>query len=177
MNPPGRKTMARYKPTPGKLETLEDVNSVLREIGLLEREIESIDAGAQKKIGEIKAAAAKQGEPLRKKITELSEKINAFAEYNKDDLFKDRKSVELTFGVFGFRKSTSISVKKTTVALLEKLGLNRYIRIEKQPDKEAMGEMDDESLAQVDAVRKVKDAFFCEPDREEVNKDLLRQAS
>jgi phage host-nuclease inhibitor protein Gam len=169
--------MARYKPTPEKLETLEDVNSALRELGLLEREIETIDAGAQKQIGDIKAAAAKQGEPLRKKIAELSAKIGAFAEYNKADLFKDRKSVDLTFGVFGFRKSTSISVKKTTVALLEKLLLDKYVRVEKQPDKEAMKEMDDDSLAQVDAVRKVKDDFFCEPNREEVNKDLLKQAS
>lgn len=169
--------MARYKPTPEKLESLEDANGALRELGLLEREIETVDAEAQKQIGEIKAAAAKKGEPLRKKIAELSAKIGAFAEYNRADLFKDRKSVDLTFGVFGFRKSTSISVRKTTAALLEKLCLDRYLRIEKQPDKEAMKEMDDESLAQVDAVRKIKDDFFCEPNREEVNKDLLKQAS
>jgi phage host-nuclease inhibitor protein Gam len=169
--------MARYKPTPEKLESLEDANGALRELGLLEREIETVDAEAQKQIGEIKAAAAKKGEPLRKKIAELSAKIGAFAEYNRADLFKDRKSVDLTFGVFGFRKSTSISVRKTTAALLEKLCLDRYLRIEKQPDKEAMKEMDDESLAQVDAVRKIKYDFFCEPNREEVNKDLLKQAS
>ncbi|MDR2049322.1 MAG: host-nuclease inhibitor Gam family protein, partial [Treponema sp.] len=136
----------------------------------------TIDAEAQKRIGELKAAAAKQGEPMRKKIAELSAKVGAFAEYNKADLFKDRKSVELTFGVFGFRKSTSISVKKTTVGLLEKLGLLQYLRVEKQPDKEALKDMNDESLAQVDAVRKVKDEFFCEPNREEVNRDLLKQA-
>ena len=169
--------MARYKPTPEKLENLEDVNSVLRELGVLERELESIDAETQKQIGEIKAASAKQGEPLRKRIIEMSTKIQAFSEYNKNDLFKDRKSIELVFGVFGYRKSTSISIKKTTVALLEKLKLSRYIRIEKQADKEALKEMDDEALAQVDAVRKVKDEFFCQPNREEVNKDLLKQAS
>jgi len=169
--------MARYKPTPERLENLEDANDVLRNLGLLEREIETIDAEAHKQIGEIKALAAKRGEPLRKRIAELTGKIQSYAEYNKADLFKDRKSIDLTFGVFGYRKSTSISVKKTTVALLEKLDLDRFIRIEKQPDKDAMKEMDDESLAQVDAVRKVKDDFFCEPNQEEVNKDLLKQAS
>jgi phage host-nuclease inhibitor protein Gam len=168
--------MARYKPTPEKLETLEDADSALREIGLLEREIEVIDGEAQKSIGELKAAAAKRGEPLRKKIAELSGKLHAYADYNKAEIFKDRKSVDLTFGIFGYRKSTSISVKKSTVALLEKLHLDKYIRIEKQPDKEALKELDDDSLAQVDAVRKVKDDFFCEPNREEVNKDLLKQA-
>jgi len=169
--------MARYKPTPERLENLEDANDVLRNLGLLEREIETIDAEAQKQIGEIKAAAAKQGEPLRKRIAEMTGKIQVYADYNKTDLFKDRKSVDLTFGTFGYRKSTSISVKKTTVDLLKKLGLVSFLRIEEQPDKEAMKEMDDESLAQVDAVRKTKDAFFCEPNREEVNKDLLKQAS
>ena len=169
--------MARYKPTPERLENLEDANDVLRNLGLLKREIESIDAEAQKQIGEIKASAAKQGEPLRKRIAELTGKIQVYADYNKADLFKDRKSVDLIFGTFGYRKSTSISAKKTTVSLLEKLKLDRFIRIEKQPDKEAMKEMDDEALAQVDAVRKVKDDFFCESNREEVNKDLLKQAS
>jgi phage host-nuclease inhibitor protein Gam len=168
--------MGRYKPAPEKLECIEDVNSVLREVGVLEREVETIDGEMQKQIGEIKAASAKRGEPLRKRIIELTTKIQAFSEYNKADLFKDRKSIELVFGSFGYRKSTSISIKKTTVALLEKLKLHRYIRIEKQADKEALKEMDDESLAQIDAVRKTKDEFFCQPNRDEVNKDLLKQA-
>jgi len=169
--------MGRYKPTPDRLENLEDADVALRNLGLLEREIEQIDAEAQRQIGEIKALAAKQGEPLRKRITELATKIQAYADYNKEDLFKDRKSIDLTFGKFGYRKTTSISVKKSTVELLDKMNLNKFIRIEKQPDKEAMKEMDDEALAQVDAVRKTKDDFFCESNREEVNKDLLKQAS
>jgi phage host-nuclease inhibitor protein Gam len=75
-------------------------------------------------------------------------------------LFKDKKTVQLSFGNFGYRKSTSISVKKTTLELLKKLGLDRYIRVKEEPDKEAMADMDDEALAQADAVRKVKDDFF-----------------
>jgi phage host-nuclease inhibitor protein Gam len=169
--------MARYKPTPEKLETLEDVNAALRDIGLIERELESIDAEAQTQINEIRTSAAKKGEGLRKKAAELSAKAGAFAQYNKEELFKDKKTIELTFGVFGFRKSTSISVKKTTVELLEKLGLGKYVRIKKEPDKDLMKDMDDESLAQVEAVRRIKDDFFCEPNREEVNKDLLRQSA
>lgn len=168
--------MARYKPSPKKLESLEDVDDTLREIGLLERELEALDSDAQKRIGEIKHEAAEQGEPHRKRIAELSAKIGAFAEYNKADLFKDRKSIELPFGIFGYRKATSISVKKTTVDLLKRTGLVDFIRIKEEPDKEKMAELDDETLATVDSVRKVSDAFFCEPNREEVNKDLLKAA-
>jgi phage host-nuclease inhibitor protein Gam len=166
--------MARYKPLPDKLESLNDADNALREIGLLEREIETLDAAAQKQIGDIKAEAKKQGEPLRDRITALSEKLYAFSEYNKKDLYKDRKSVELAFGVFGYRQSTSISVKKTTVLLLKKLKLEKYVRIEETANKDAMKELDDDSLAQVDAVRKVKNDFYCEADREKINEDLLK---
>lgn len=169
--------MARYKPAQSKLGTIEDVDLALKEIGLLERELEVIDAEAHKQISEAKEKAAEKGEPLRKRIAEVSAKIGAFAEYNKDELFKDKKSIELTFGVFGFRKSTCVSVKKTTVELMQKLGLDSFLRIKTEPDKEKMAELDDETLSQVDAVRKIKDDFFCQPNKEEVNKDLLKQSA
>jgi len=167
--------MARLKPKVGKIETLDEANMVLKEIGLLERELEGIDAEAHKKIADIKSAAAKEGESLRERIAHDSSLLGAYAEYNRDELFKDRKSVQLSFGSFGYRKSTSISIKKTTLELLKKLKLDKYIRIKEEPDKDAMGNLDDETLTQVDAVRKVKDDFFCEADKEEINKALLKE--
>jgi phage host-nuclease inhibitor protein Gam len=167
--------MARLKPTVKKIESLEDANLTLKEIGLLERELETIDGYAHTQIAEIKTAAAKTGEPVRKRITDLSALLGAYAEYNRADLFKDKKPVQLSFGAFGYRKSTSITAKKTTLNLLKKLGLDKYIRVKEEPDKEGMAALDDETLVQVDAVRKVKDDFFCEADKEEVNKDLLQE--
>lgn len=169
--------MARFKPNLSKIENTEDANIALREIGIIERELEAIDADAQKRIGDIKADAAKRGEPLRSRIIELSGQLGAFAEYNKAELFKDRKSMELTFGVFGYRKTTSIHIKKSTVDLLRKLNLDRFVRVKEEPDKEAMAVLDDDQLAMVDAVRKSKDDFFCEANREEINKDLLRASA
>ncbi len=169
--------MARYKPSQGKLETLNDVDLALKEIGILERELEVIDADANKKILDIKNKAKEKGEVHRKKIAELSAKIGAFAEYNRDEYFANKKTVELTFGIFGFRKSTSISVKKTTVELLKKAGLKDFLHIKETPDKDKMASLDDETLSQVDAVRKIKDDFYCQPNKEEVNKDLLKSAS
>ncbi|MDR1252807.1 MAG: host-nuclease inhibitor Gam family protein [Treponema sp.] len=167
--------MARLKPSVKKIESLEDANLTLKEIGLLERELETIDGGAHKRIAEIKTAAVKAGEPVRKRIADLSALLGAYAEYNRAELFRDKKTVQVSFGVFGYRKSTAISVKKTTLGLLEKLGLDKYIRVKKEPDKEAMAALDDDTLTQADAVRKVKDDFFCEADKEEVNKDLLKE--
>jgi phage host-nuclease inhibitor protein Gam len=167
--------MARLKPQLGKIETLDQANLVLKEIGLLEKELEAIDSDAHKRIAEIKADAAKQGAVIRKRIVDASARLGAFAEYNRDELFKDRKSVQLSFGSFGYRKSTSISVKKTTLELLKKLNLINCILVKEEPSREAMANLDDETLAQVDAVRKVKDDFFCEADKEEVNKELLKE--
>ena len=167
--------MARLKPPVGKIKSLEDANLALKEIGLLEHELQHIDGEANKKIAEIKTESAKQGEGIRKRIVDLSTLLGAYAEYNREELFKDRKSVALSFGQFGYRKSTSISVKKTTLELLKKLHLDKYIRVKEEPDKEAMGELGDEELARVDAVRKVKDDFFCEANKEEVNKELLKE--
>jgi phage host-nuclease inhibitor protein Gam len=167
--------MARLKPNTKKIESIEDANLTLKEIGLLESELENIDNEAHRQISEIKSDAAKEGASKRKRILELSALLGAYASYNRAELFKDRKSVQVSFGVFGYRKSTSISVKKTTLELLKKLKLGKYVRVKEEPDKEAMAELKDDALAQVDAVRKVKDDFFCEADKEEINKDLLKE--
>ena len=167
--------MARLKPPVGKIKTLDEANMVLKEIGILEKELEGIDADAHKRIAEIKTEAAQSGEGIRKRIAENSAVLGAYAEYNKSDLFKDRKSIQLTFGLFGYRKSTSISVKKTTLELLKKLKLVNCIMVKEEPSKEAMAALDDDTLRQVDAVRKIKDDFFCEADKEEINKELLKE--
>jgi phage host-nuclease inhibitor protein Gam len=167
--------MARLKPKVEKIDTLDQANMVLKEIGLLERELEGIDGEAHKQIAEIKAYAAKQGEDIRKRIAYDSALLGAFAEYNKAELFKEKKSVQLTFGIFGYRKSTSISIKKTTLELLKKLKMTKYILVKEEPSKEAMADLDDDTLHQVDAVRKIKDDFFCEADKEEINKELLKE--
>jgi len=167
--------MARLKPQVGKIQSLDEANMVLKEIGILEKELEGIDADAHKRIAEVKTDAAKKGEDIRKRIADNSALLGAFAEYNKAELFKEKKSVQLTFGTFGYRKSTSISVKKTTLELLKKLKLTKYILVKEEPSKEAMANLDDETLHQVDAVRKVKDDFFCEADKEEINKELLKE--
>jgi phage host-nuclease inhibitor protein Gam len=116
---------------------LEETNLVLKEIELLEGELEAVDSGANKQIADIKSAAAKEGEPKRKRVTELAGLLGAYAEYNRTELFnEDKKSVKLPFGIFGYRKSIKISVKKSTMGLLKKLGLGGYVRIKEEPHRQ-----------------------------------------
>jgi phage host-nuclease inhibitor protein Gam len=142
--------MARLKPQVGKIENLDEANMVLKEIGILEKELEGIDAEAHKQIAEIKESAANKGKALRKRVVDDSERLSAYASYNKDELFKEKRSIQLSFGSFGYRKSTSISIRKTTLELLKKLNLTKYIRVKEEVDKETMSELDDDTLSQVD---------------------------
>jgi phage host-nuclease inhibitor protein Gam len=171
----GRNNMTRLKPLIGKIKNLDQADEVLKEIGLLERELESIDKAAHQQIAEIKSGAAKKGENIRKRITDDAKLLCTYAAYNKDVLFRDKRSVQLSFGSFGYRKSTSIKIKETTLKLLKKLKLDRYIRVKEEPDKEAMASMDDDALAQVDSVREVNDDFFYKADKGEINKELLKE--
>ena len=186
----------------GKIESLDDVNMALKDIGLAQKELDAIDAKANAEIAKIKEKALKDGESLRTKITESASKIQSYAEYNKDELFKDAKSIELSFGKIGYRKSTKISVKKTTLEMLKKLidgrklelekaeseekrnaitvlitKIQSCIRVKEEPNKESLGLMDNAFLQIVGASRKITNDFFCEANIEEVNKDLLTQGA
>lgn len=159
--------------TPQQIKNLEEANLALSEIGRLQLKLEAIDGKASEKIGKIKEDAAKSGEDARKRIEELDSALALFAEYNKTDLFRDKKTINLSYGNIGFRLSTKVSVKKTTLELLKKL-FPQGLRVKEEIDKEELKTWEDSQLAQVDAAKVENDTFFYEVNREEVNKDLMK---
>lgn len=191
----------RYKPENGKIENLEDVNQALFDIKQAEAEIAKIDAAADAQISKIKEKAAKDGEKHREVIQTMVAKIQAFADYNKESLFDKAKSIELENGTFGYRLSTKVSIKKTTLELLHKLigrttesmkaesdrtekarlkeeiaKLEVCIKTEEKLMKTSIGELSDEQRIAIGATKTSTDTFFCETSKEEVNQDMLRQA-
>ena len=192
----------RYKSSSDtKIESLEQVNLALRDIGQAEKELALIDAKANEEISKLKEKALKEGEENRKFITETVAKIQSYAEYNKSELFKDTKSLELAFGKIGYRKSTKISVKKTTVELLKALldqnrltlestsdaekktalvgviaKIEACIRVKEEPNKDALSLMEDSFLHEVGASHKVTNDFFCEATPDNVNEETLKHA-
>lgn len=161
-------------PSPQQIKDLSDADQALAEIGSLELQLEAIDGEATKAIGKIKNDAAKAGEKHRNRIKELENALSLYAEYNKQELFKDKKTVELTYGQIGFRESTKVTVKKHTIELLKKLFPGRGVRVDEKVDKEDLRDFTDEELAQVDAAKVKEDVFGYTVNREEVNKNLLR---
>lgn len=170
--------MSRSKPQSSKINNLSEANQSLREIALLEDDLSRIDAEADRKIAKIKEEAVKKGEQGRKRILELEQGLALFAEYNKTDLFSEKRSAELSYGRLGFHRSTKISIKtkpaeKSTLYLLKTLFGKKAIRIKEEVDKEELKDWPKDKLAQVNAKKIQSDNFYYEIDREQVNQDML----
>jgi len=142
------------------------------------RQLETIDNTADEEIAQIKERAATEGKLLREQHKANIAALEAYAAYYREELFKDRKSLERPFGTFGYRKAPdAIHVSKETAELLKQAGLEEYLRVKVEPDKEAMLALTDETLAEVRASRRSREDFFIETKREQVNQDLAKQGA
>lgn len=174
--PKNKKPMARstkrVKPVVNMVpvKTIEEADDSLKEIALRKIELKRIDADAQEAIDLIKEEAAKKAETFKKEIKEYEEGIVAYAQTNQDELFQKKKTVTLTFGEFGFRKSTSIYVKshEATVNMLKKLDKKDAIILTEKANKDILSTYSDKELEEVHCKRKVKDSFWYEIDEEEI---------
>lgn len=154
----------RSKPTikTQKISSLSEADSVLHKIADLKANKRIKEAEADITVNEVKDKLSKDLSPIDEEIKALEKSIAVYCEYNKSELFVDKKTIELPFGLFGYRQSTSISTKKTTLELLQKHGFTDAIVSKPSVSREAMRYWSDERLALVDATRKVEDTFWIE---------------
>lgn len=150
-------------------DSWDHVDACLRHMGETDIAIEKIQGDMTLRINEIKAAAEAKAEGLKKARKDLEEAITNFCEKHKDE-FAKKRSRELTFGVIAYKVTTKIVVraKKACVAAMEALGLSQYLRVEKEPDKELMLNLDDQTLAKIGASRKIEDKLRIEPAIEKI---------
>lgn len=141
------------------------VNDYIRRIGDLAAKIDQDKAEATTEINVIKARLEKKVQSKQQAIDAYTDRIESFCTAHRTD-FKQKRSVKLVFGVVGWRQSSSISVKKTTLDLIKELfgkKAAQFLRVKMTPDKVALDKLTDEQLVSVDARRKVTDDFFVEP--------------
>ncbi|MCK4958057.1 MAG: host-nuclease inhibitor Gam family protein [Planctomycetes bacterium] len=151
------------------IESWEHADEMVREIGDLQLNTKKDEISAKAKIDRIKAALAESAKKRQVRIKQLTQSLEAFAVNHRADI--KGKSLKLTFGVVGWRKSTSISVKQTTLKLIKQVftraKTKHLITIKESVCKDALAKLTDEQLASVEAKRKVKDDFFAEPSVQE----------
>jgi len=152
-----------------ELKNWEDVDNAVRRIGEIDIEIGKIEGEMTLKINEIKEAGNIKADGLRNERKKLEKNVEFFAINCKDEFLKTRSRV-LSFGKVAYRVTSKIVVKskQACVSALKALGLEKYVRIVEEPNKELMENMDDNMLVKVGAQRKVEDKLRIEPDIEKI---------
>uniref|UniRef100_A0A7C6A8G9 Host-nuclease inhibitor protein Gam n=1 Tax=candidate division WOR-3 bacterium TaxID=2052148 RepID=A0A7C6A8G9_UNCW3 len=141
---------------------LKTADEVLRKIAELKRNIIVLESEAQEKIDKIKDGLNSKISPILQEIERYELSLSAFANAQKDELFKDRKTIEITFGFLGFRQSTKISITNQTLKLLKQFGYNEAIIVKESVNKEVLQTYSESQLAEVKAKKIVEDNFWYE---------------
>jgi phage host-nuclease inhibitor protein Gam len=155
------------------IKSMNDANDALGEIAKQQRILADIETKMNDDIDAIKATATAKATVHEKKLQGFENGLQAFSEYSKDDLFQNKKSIELSFGTIGFRKASKLKpmTKNTWARVLEILkekGLKSAIRVKESPNKEILGEWSEEKLSTVNVQRKTVDQFWYEVKEEDL---------
>ncbi len=155
------------------VKSLDDANAALGEIAGIKRRIEAAEAEMNDKIDQIKAETAAKIEPLANRLKALENGLLAYSEFNRDELFKKKKSIELAFGLLGYRKSTMVKPlpRKKWADVLERLdemNFQEAVLVKKRPNKDVLRQWSDERLELVYARKVSKETFWYEVKEEEV---------
>lgn len=121
----------------------QELADFIRQIGEHRRILGQIEAKLNDKIEKTKANAVADSEPHQAAIDLLVEGVYVYAEGHRDELTEDgkKKTVTLPTGKIGWRMTPpAVFLKgvKEVIKRCKDLGLERFIRIKEEIDKEAM---------------------------------------
>lgn len=151
------------------LRSWEEADDALRRHGLLQLQREEFEAELHRSVTEAKERVEREVAPIRTEQEQIERALQAFAEAHREE-FGDTKSRRLTFGLLGWRWSVSLRVKDTerTLGALKERGMQAFIRLKEEVDKERLRECTDAVLTAIGVTRKAGNTFFFEIDREKV---------
>jgi len=136
-----KKLKAPATPVP---QTREQADALIGEIGAAQRSIDEIAARLEEDIARLKQLAAAAAAPYAARIEAHFAAVTAWASANKDALLEGkRRSVELPQGVIGWRwGNPTVKIARgkedDVVATLQRLRLNKLLRVEVSVDKPAV---------------------------------------
>lgn len=168
--------MTRIKPDPHIVADRAQCEGALAEIAALDRKAAAIEAEMQEKIDAAKAQASQLAAPLAARRKELADAVAVYAKLNKQELFSKTKSLDLGFGIIGFRTSTKVVqvngiTAEMTLEKLHQYNLADGIRVKEEVNKEAALGWPDERLELVGLKRQQSNTFYIEIKKEGVPQD------
>lgn len=145
----------------------EEAEAMIQRLGEVQREISRLEHNMNDELNPIKQHFENLARPLKEEFSTLQLGVQVWAEANKPSLLTGKtKTVKVATGDIGWRTSTP-SVRITGVGLVlerfKQLGLNQFIRIKEEINKEAILA----NPAEVDDVRGVSitqaESFWIKP--------------
>jgi phage host-nuclease inhibitor protein Gam len=163
--------MARVKATDDRLNSWDDVDRIFRLICEAELAIEEQQTEMRRAIDEAKERAVRMTSPIRTSIDTLAGQIKAFVNEERDNM--EGKTKFLTFGTVGFRKSTEIGFARgfkseDVIAKLRELGFGDCVSVTEKVNRDVLRTKPDKVLEAVGAVKRVKDDFWYESNKEKL---------
>lgn len=152
----------------------------LAEMAALDRKIGVIEADMQESIDLAKAQASQKANPLLARRKELAEAVAIYAKLNRQELFTKGKSLDMGFGIIGFRASTRIAqirgiTAEMTLEKLRQYNFTEGIRIKEEINKDAALGWPDERLELVGLKRQMLDTFYIEIKKDAVPENAGRE--
>lgn len=169
--------MARIKPDPYMVLDMAQCEGALAEMAAIDRKLSAIENEMREAVDGAKAKASQLAGPLQARRKELSDAVTVYGKLNRQELFTRSKSLDLGFGVIGFRASTKIVqmrgvTAEMTLERLHQYNLSDGIRTKEEINKEAALGWPDERLELVGLKRQQADTFFIEINKEKVPKNV-----
>ena len=164
--------MARHKPDPLIINTLDEATVLVGEIAAMDRELAMIDVAMREEIDAAKTRAKNKAEGIALKRKARSDAVAVFASMNRAELFSDSKTLDLGYGKIGFRMSPPSIVQERGVtaemslAKCRELGLTDGIRQKEELNKENLLGWPDERLGIIGVRRQQRETFFIDTPQE-----------
>lgn len=165
--------MARIKPDPCMVADRAQCEGALAEMAAIDRKLSAIENEMRESVDEAKTKASQLAGPLQARRKELADAVAVYARMHRQELFTKGKSLDLGFGVIGFRASTKIVQMRGVTAEMTLERLHQYnfsdgIRTKEEINKDAALGWPDERLELVGLKRQQSDTFFIEISKEDV---------
>lgn len=172
--------MAKIKPDPMVVADRAQAEGALAEMAALDRKIGVIEADMQESIDLAKAQASQKANPLLARRKELADAVAIYAKLNRQELFTKGKSLDMGFGIIGFRASTRIAqirgiTAEMTLEKLRQYNFTEGIRIKEEINKDAALGWPDERLELVGMKRQMLDTFYIEIKKDAVPENAGRE--
>lgn len=122
-------------------QTIEAVQRDIRAIGDLQRSHGRASADLNDKVAQLTEAAAPGLKDLQERMTTLQKGVQAFCEAHREELCGKGKTANLVTGEVQWRlrpPSVKVAGVDAVIAWLKTMGMNSFVRIKEEVNKEAM---------------------------------------